>query len=55
MSATTKHEIVAACAVKWFLELLDKHRGNIKAVKRELQHYDESADRLLADVITELF
>jgi hypothetical protein len=30
------------------------NKGNVKAVKRELQHYDESADRLLADVITEL-
>ena len=52
--STTKHEIVAACAIKWLLQLLDKHKGKVKAVRLELLRYSERADRLLADVITEI-
>jgi hypothetical protein len=58
MSVTTKADVVAAAAVKTFLQMVESYRGSNDGLRayllRRLRQMDAKADQKLAELLGEL-
>lgn len=58
LSATSRHEVVAAAAVKKFRQMIDEYQGPLDGLRgyllKRLSKMDGRGDELLASIIDEI-